>query len=91
MTEGLIEVDSAAFRFCFDLEEIHIPTSVNRISTYITSYSAGIRRIYFEGINTTIEDAARLTNEWNRIVVYVKPESAAEKTAKKYGIRYELF
>lgn len=90
MTTGLLEINSAAFRFCFDLEELHVPASVDLISSYITSYSTGIRRIFFEGLHTTIVDTGWLEN-WDRIIVYAKPGSEAEKIAKEYKLRLKPF
>lgn len=89
MSEGLIEIHNTAFRFCFDLEQLRIPASVETISMHITSYQAGIKKIIFEGMSTSIDDTRCRGDEWDKVTVYAKAGSAAEAFAKEHGVKYK--
>lgn len=75
ISEGIIENDNPAFRFCFDLEELRFPLTVDTVSMHITSYKSGIKRLFFEGLKTTIDETRCRGDEWNKITMYVRAGS----------------
>lgn len=89
LSEGLIEIDDTAFRFCYALEELHIPSTVKEIGAYINCYQNGLRRIYFEGMDTTIIGLD--DDDWSRMTMHVRKGSCAEQIANERDIRHELY
>lgn len=86
LSEGLVEIDNTAFRFCSDLEELHIPATVKEISAFINDYFNGLKHIYFEGMETSVNFDKG--GNWSRMTMHVKRGSLAEEIAIEKAIKY---
>ncbi len=85
LQEGIKEIHHSVFHNCFDLQELYIPASVEKISGYMCPI--GLRELHIIGMDTVIESGL---NMFDRIRLFVKAGSKAEKCAKEQSVRYGI-
>ena len=88
LAEGVEDIDSTAFRFCESLEVLRLPSTIKTVNKYINAYNNGLKHLFFEGMETTIE--GRVGESWRKMTMHVKKGSCAELYACDNSIHYVI-
>lgn len=86
LSNSLSSIGAEAFQCCIELEQIKIPNSVKKIGSKAFA-TTGLLKINLPSVVKSISKDAFENSP--KVTLYVKPNSYAEKFAKKYGISYD--
>ena len=87
--ETLEFVTKSTFERCKNLKKVYLPERLSDLPTYVFSECSSLDTLYIpENVKTISENAVK-NCDFNKLVIYGEPDSAAQTFANKLGIRFE--